>query len=332
MNRRCCIESSTILKSLDKKQKVKLYKKPKDKFILVNSNSKKVIIAKDGKQNKVIFKGTGKVWHCMNCEMILNATAMEQRPTLRFRSNLNCYDDPYRELVFKEYTDQELTLLFLIDPLGVANYIARYGGYLFSKSGLAGTLDCKEHMFKVLFERKPRYFYNIEKDIWVEAESIDDRRKFISEAEIFFGIHLNDSVHPDNAYNSIIEIIKTAYGDTILGDYPNNLYITNIIRAAIYEIVTGIKVLKNDTLIPEPREFTLDSLIGTNIAWSEHWVLNFNCAKCIAKDSIKKLNFYVELLDFIVNKSGYDVAIRTANSNTISLEKIKNEIKRIEDI
>ena len=330
MNRRCCIESSTMLKNLDKKQKVKPYKKPKERLILVDTNSKKVIIAKDGKQNKVIFKGTGKVWHCMNCEMILNATAMEQSPALRFRSNLNCYEDPYGEFRFKTYNDQELTLLFLIDPLGVTNYIARYGGYLFSKSGLAGTLDCKEHIFKVLFKRKPRYFYNVEKDIWVEAENIDERRNFISEAEIFFGIHLNDSVHPDNAYNSIIEIMKTAYNEKILGK-SKKLYITNIIRAAMYEIVTGIKLLKDDALIPEPREFTLDSLAGTNIAWAEHWVLNFNYAKCIAKDSTKELNFYFELLDFIINKTGYDVAIRTANLNTISLEKIKNEIKRIED-
>lgn len=328
MNRSYCIKCA---KSINKKDCAKnKCKKPFTRKLLISPNSKRVIIKRDIEDNKVVFVSSGKVWHCINHEMVLNAKNMEENTVLRHRSNLNCYEDPYRELGFKEYTDKELMLLFLIDPLGVANYVARYAGYIFVKTGFDGEMDYKEYIFELLLKRKPQYFYKILDKEWDIVSEVEDRRNFISEAEIMFGLHFNEYVNPINIDSCTVDVLKAAYGNTVIGDNVRNLYISNVAKSIIYELTTGVKILKKDTKFSEARKTITDKLDGTNLAWSLTWILSRKTNLEIAKSAVKQMNFYVELLDYVINKTGYDVVIKPIGLNAINLKKIRDDIKILE--
>ena len=85
----------------------------------------------------------------------------------RFR--LNYYADD-KFTIIQKYTDDEIKLLYAIDPYGVAKYVQEYADSLteddcpiiyrtgnWIQDSLRATLNYKDSIFEVLYNRKPMY-------------------------------------------------------------------------------------------------------------------------------------------------------------------------------
>jgi hypothetical protein len=115
-----------------------------------------VTIKKDGAFNKVVFNKSGKVWRCINQDMIFSDVPLTS--PLFDRSNLNFYGSTEYNNNIITYTDEEIKLLYAIDPYGVADYVQRYASEQFYVNELEGVLGYKDRIFRLLFNREPKYF------------------------------------------------------------------------------------------------------------------------------------------------------------------------------
>lgn len=151
-----------------------------------------VTIKKDGAFNKVVFNKTGKVWRCINRDMIfdeenMNNTFLIQRSNHNFFTYYNENDPLMSNTTPKEYTDYEIKLLYAIDPHGVAYYIQRYVAEL--EISLENKVKYKDRIFRMLFDREPKYFARTIDGVWYEVNGYEEINDVLSESEIYFGMH-----------------------------------------------------------------------------------------------------------------------------------------------
>ena len=89
--------------------------------------------------------------------------------------------------VLVTYTDDEIKLLYAIDPYGVADYIQRYASDL--DGGLEKTVEYKDEKFRLLFNREPKYFARTIEGVWYEVDDYEEINDVLSESEAYFGMH-----------------------------------------------------------------------------------------------------------------------------------------------
>ena len=148
-----------------------------------------VTIEKDGDFNRVIFNSTGKIWRCLNHDLIYTDRTQgdpeEQmlNDVLWIRSNYNFFtyfeegiQNP--DTTPKEYTDDEIKLLYAIDPYGVAHYVQRYATA--RDGGLETCLEYKDRIFQLLFKREPKYFARTLSGKWYETTDKSDLTDVLS--------------------------------------------------------------------------------------------------------------------------------------------------------
>ena len=160
-----------------------------------------VIIEKtDADHNRILFPN-GKVWNCINFDIInnynLNQNDFESQ---RFYDNTyanKTYDEimgyDYSE-PFKEYSDDELKIIYMIDPYGMAAYVREYASALpDSEDGFQTTLSkiiaYKDSTFRMLFGRSPRYYKRNMLGTWYQTTNTSDWTDVVSESECLFGGH-----------------------------------------------------------------------------------------------------------------------------------------------
>ena len=161
-----------------------------------------VTVMKDGDYHKVVFNETGKVWRCIGRDLIYNASGVLGDPYID-RSNQNFYAVYNQELKQgseekKQYSDDEIKVLYAIDPHGVAHYVYRHAMHISSKyrgnEVLKKNLQYKDEIFEVLFRRKPKYFKRNEDARWVRVYNpyeYENMTPLVSESETIFGFHQN---------------------------------------------------------------------------------------------------------------------------------------------
>ncbi len=175
-----------------------------------------VTIMKDGDYHKVVFNETGKVWRCIERDRVFDP---EPHSVISHRSNYN-YFEVYNEDHdgiggVKEYSDDEIKMLYAIDPHGVADYVKRYTEHLSESypinQRIRKILEFKDGYFRLLFNRDPKYFCRTGGGEWQETEVTEDSdlREVFSESESLFGLHAlhDDYVLRDNL-NVAVSIIK----------------------------------------------------------------------------------------------------------------------------
>lgn len=145
-----------------------------------------VTIKKDGAFNKVVFNKTGKVWRCINRNMIfdeenMNNTFLIQRSNHNFFTYYNENDPPLSNTTPKEYTDEEIKLLYAIDPHGVAHYIQRFAAEI--DGDLEDIVQYKDRIFRLLFNREPKYFARTIDGVWYRVDTYEEINDVLSESE-----------------------------------------------------------------------------------------------------------------------------------------------------
>lgn len=161
-----------------------------------------VTVKNDGAYSKIVFSN-GKVWNCINTDLI-NEYNLDQNDSFSQRFYDNTYQtkviDNATGLVYYyepliEYSDDELKLIYTIDPLGLAAYVKEYADHN-HKSGcsvqesLRGTLEYKDYVFELLYKRPPCYYARKSYGNWEPTNDKSNLTAVISESEYLFGFHV----------------------------------------------------------------------------------------------------------------------------------------------
>lgn len=140
----------------------------------------------------VTFNTSGKQWKCLNEDMIFN-DENSTKSYLIERANFNWYVNPNPnemgliESAYKTYSNDQLKLLYRIDPFGLSYYVEQYAAENYSD--LLERIEYKDKIFKLIFGKDPLYFRRKNLQEWEVTTNGSNPSEFISESESIFGMH-----------------------------------------------------------------------------------------------------------------------------------------------
>ena len=177
------------------------------------------IVRRDGNYNKIVFNSSGKTWNCLNYDLVHEYNSLNQSDRLTMLGRL--YNSMYQTVILGEdnsyyvdsltpYSDDEMKLIYTIDPLGFPAYVQEYARYVYSTS-LEQAIAFKDRIYKLLFNTTPKHYARRETDgSWYDATndnvSIHER---ISESELLFGEHpLWDYITFKALFSAVLQLLS----------------------------------------------------------------------------------------------------------------------------
>ena len=151
----------------------------------------------------VTFNSTGKVWYCIDADMIFDLNNMSNN-SLIDRSKRNLFENPnYSQDELRVFEREEIKLLYAIDPFGVSKYIFDIGEKEYLNDIIRKT-DYKDDWFRFIFGRDPLYFDCDYDGNWFVTNEEFNYEQMLSESEALFGKHKIDN---ETALKAFIEIV-----------------------------------------------------------------------------------------------------------------------------
>ena len=288
-----------------------------------------VTIKKDGNFNKVVFKNSGKVWRCINNDMIYNEENRENSDFIQ-RANYNYYpnydsSNPTNMGVIT-YTDEELKLLYAIDPYGVAYYVERFAN---DKTGLTATLQEKDRIFKLFFGRNPKYFArNPDGSSWYQTGDTSDLSTVLSESETVFGMHqIWDAYTIRQMLELALTVFDIALSLTLVAPACYNWFkahktVNNVLKIISF-VASGIL---DGFISPDLDSFAEDELEGTNLLWAYTIVTSYIDLYAVVQGMNLSANFYPQILDYYINNLNYKIKLELTSGQTYNLQEIKEAL------
>lgn len=172
----------------------------------------------------------------------MNNTFLIQRSNHNFFTYYNENDPLMSNTTPKEYTDDEIKLLYAIDPYGVAYYIQRYVAEL--EISLENKVKYKDRIFRMLFDREPKYFARTIDGMWYEVNGYEEINDVLSESEIYFGMH------PIYDWHTFFEILG------VCSSILNLVFMTNFFTSTVAGTIIS-KTIKTGMLIASGMESVL---------------------------------------------------------------------------
>lgn len=165
-----------------------------DTFELKVKNGSVTILTDEEGYPKVTFNSQDKEWLCVNYDLINGDNTEYLYSVMNNRAERNLFKNPAeKDFSYKTYTDDEIKLLYSIDPYGVAHYVSHYAHQYDTSKPLSEILAYKDRIFKVLFGRDPDYFergLNAKLEVeYYKTENKSNLNVVISESEALFGLH-----------------------------------------------------------------------------------------------------------------------------------------------
>lgn len=273
-----------------------------------------VTVEKDGDLSKVVFKSTGKTWYCINHDMIFDEDNVNNT-SLGERVKLNYLENPENNQVIRTYSDEEIKLLYLIDPYGVARYIRDYADNIIG-GDVKEIVEYKDNIFRMLFNTEPRYFARNCDGEWYITNNTCKIGEVISESETLFGMH------PLYDMNTYINILDLAI-DIILACFDflpfNNASTLKIALSLIFSL--GESVLEHDIMNfgSTAVQIGMDALeldwLSTIISMGdafEEWADHFDLQP----------NYYRKLAYCYSYETDYNVYLKLNNGRICHMEEI----------
>ena len=276
----------------------------------------------------VEFKSTGKVWRCVFADLVHSEYSSHIETN---RAKENYYKDfPNNTVEVKHYSDEELRLLYAIDPYGVADYVERYAEEF---GGDYEGLTYKDRIFGVLFNREPGYFMRDANGKWQVTDYRDNLEYVLSESECFFGEH---AIHDGYFMIRILTAVAELAFDII--DFAIDC-VTKVDVPVDAILSAGMKVLigAGESPIDVLTEYAIESAPGT--AYEQYlesfkidlgWVSSLaeipgiftDFLENISDAYVDKLPFYNGMIDYCLNSVGYKVFVQEGQ-NSQSLERVR---------
>ena len=320
----------------------------------------KVIVEKDpnnSSYSRIIF-GDGKVWNCINHDIINDYNLDPNEPfSQRF------YENTYQTKVIhpttnkvsyqepmKEYTDEEIKLIYTIDPLGLAAYVDEYASKLPDPNDgiqayLEKILNFKDDIFYLLFNRYPKYYARDLLGNWYETSNKSDLTNVLSESEFLFDGHvIYDGATLLQFITVVLDVVSIAIqcpalkiADTIVDGITECIKYYSLCRsvatsvlngdfngflAAILNGMVGEDALDGDFITPsnyKTKNYTL--------GWAFE-LLSFSSDLEALADTFKRgPHFYKEIFARCDNDLNYCIMIRTTDNELISISDINRVIE-----
>ena len=278
--------------------------------------------------NKVVFRSSGKVWHCINHDMIFDEETIENKTLMSLlwqRFYLNYYaDDKWTKI--QNYTNDEIKLLYAIDPHGIAKYVQQYAEDFHN---LNDNLKYKDYIFTLIYKRKPKYFTRITNEKWVITEDLSRLSEVISESESLFGVHaLWDAFTFLELCGFILDIAGIVFGCKFFA-VGNIIKVRfgKIARTAIRVLSVGEAIVSGDFIKNETEEFLDKKYAQTDLMWLYKICSTVTDFHNIIESMIAKPNFYNEIINYYTDKSDYKVSITLGNGETHEIEDFSKAIK-----
>lgn len=290
----------------------------------------------DNDFNMIRFNSTGKIWHCVDHDLLFKDDYWEYDKTYYTnRALLNCADWDENRFQYidseKTYTDDELLLLYALDPYGVAYYVDWYATYGQPEhDSLANKLEYKDRIFKLLFKREPKYFARYEVNSWYTTYDKSDLWAVISESEMYFGMHnLRDDFTIISLLQVAFEIVLMAVGG--VANFIKNEVIKKIIKYSIRAIGFSEGLL-TEGVFNASFDLALDiAEERTNINWVGHiltWKSACDTLDELAETIVNNNNFYTSYIQYVANIDTYRVIVQNQNER-FEMQDLNEAIKAL---
>ena len=288
-----------------------------------------VIIQKDGAYNKVVFQKSGKVWRCINQDMIFSDIPISS--TLYDRSHLNFYGHTEYQTNIITYTDNEIKLLYAIDPYGVANYVQRYADEIFMNTvkeenieeSLRASISYKDYIFKMLFKRDPKYFARTIDGVWYEVTEYDEINDVLSESEAYFGTHPIYDLHTFfelmGVCSSILNIVfmTTFFTSSVAGIVLKKVVTTGML------VLSGIEsILREEYASYDLGDFIESTINNTLPDWAVNYVSLYESLEDLVEAMTLNFNYNKEIIDYCACQTGYNVLFEMKDGTTYNLKEV----------
>ena len=318
----------------------------------------KVVVELDsnGSNNKIVFSD-GRIWNCINFD-IINGYQLNQNESESQRFYDNAYEekvvDEATENVYyyepmKEYTDEEIKLIYMIDPYGLAAYVREYAENLPSSIDnqqvmLEKILGEKDRIFTLLFNSIPKYYARRSDGTWYQTSDRSNLNQIVSESEFIFGFHpIYDIVTLREFISVALDIINVAIKIPALSRLGN---ITKIIENVIkyYSLVRSVadSILDSDFnsfisavadgLVDEDaleEDFIIPSTYKTKnytLSWA-FTLLSFSSdLNMLAETFTIGPHFYKEIFTQCANDDYFKIMFRMTDGNLVSISDINMAI------
>lgn len=248
---------------------------------------------------------------------------LSQRTRCNLDVGYNLGDPAPLYVTLKEYTDEEIKLLYAIDPYGVAEYVESYAKEKFSENGLAGTLGYKDRIFELLVKREPKYFARSLTGTWYETTDKSNLSAVVSESEVIFGMH------PVYDALTVIELLGFAI-DIVCIIFNTSFFVSEAIQAGMEKIVktytrvstTDEANVKNDLASYFVGSFIDIAIEKTKLDWACNLVTLYTNIYEIRGAFTDGPNYYHEILNYCAHDAGYDVYAKLSNGTVHKLDDI----------
>ena len=311
----------------------------------------------DADHSRIVFPN-GKVWNCINFDIINDYILnMNDSESQRFYDNVyerKVVDEDMKHTFyyppFKEYTDEELKVLYMIDPHGMAAYVREYASAL-PDSGdgvqtmLSKILAYKDRIFSMLFNRAPDYYARTIDGQWYVTSSRSDLTDLLSESESLFGIHsIYDMVTFRQCLTVLVDLISMGIQCPALSQFkfvgetlPMLLKYFSLARSVsesvlsadfngfLNAIISGVidEEELDETIVLPDKEF---KAANYNMGWAFEMLSLSSDLGALADTFNAGPHFYKEVFTKCLNDSDYDVYMRMADGNLVSVSNLTNVI------
>ena len=315
-----------------------------------------IIVEKtDGNHSRIVFP-YGTVWNCINFDIINNYTLdQNELESQRFYDNVyetKVFDKEteltYYQKPFKEYTDEELKIIYMIDPHGMAAYVREYAedGYDPNGNGktpLSEAIAYKDRIFKMLFNRDPDYYKRGSNGQWHTTSSRSNLHMLMSESESLFGTHpIYDYVTLREFLTVILDLISVAiqcpalkrfkFVENTLPQILKYLSLARSVRTSILSadfdgflsaIIDGIidEDMLDETIVLPHTQF---KAANYTMGWAFELLSLSSDFGALADTFNAGPHFYKEVFTQCAIDTEYSVYLRVADGNLVSISDLAN--------
>ena len=281
-------------------------------------------IMRDGGFSKVNLS-SGKTWYCINHDMIYNENNANNSILLE-RANKNYWSAGVYGSDPIDFTTDELRLLYIIDPYGVAKYVQTRGFYGYKN--VKDEVTYKDEVFCEIFDiETPKYFDRTPTGLWKATEDKSDLSKVISESEILFGYHnIFDAYTVHQLLKVAIDVLATILPTPISAiETASNIFSISMFMVALE--CKGFENAISFISINDGIESFL-SEISPETSCLGSVLTNISTVHDLCECFVTTPNYSAQYIDYCAKPSDYTVIIELSNE-IITAEELSEKINNM---